>query len=102
MKRRRIISVASLALFLGFAAIALATSKMRTNVLGVTYLSHAPLFEISWGPKKAWMITRGFNFVWNTPYGPPGTIIEFPISPSERASLRLWTPRWSKEYRNFH
>jgi hypothetical protein len=102
MKLRLTFFIALLALFIAFAALVLATSNTRTDVRGVTYLSHAPLFEISWAPKKIWMITKGFNFVWNTPYGPPGTFIEFPISPSERASLRLWTPRWSKEYRNLH
>ena len=78
-------------------ALLLATSTRRSDGYGITCLAHAPLFEISWGPNHRWIVHRGFNFVWNKSIGPPGTYLEFPISPSERASLRLWTPRWSED-----
>ena len=110
MKPRRIILVALLALAISIAiitAVILSTSEIQSYGR-LTYLSNAPLFEIGWGSNTEWRLIKELNSDRSGPYGlrpqpyrPAGIYIEFPISPSERASIRLWTPAWSKQYREY-
>jgi hypothetical protein len=76
----------------------LATGSRRTEGPGVTALVHAPWAELEWGPDNGWTVDRGVAFFWDRPIGPPGTYLEFPITGGRRASLRLWSPRWHREY----
>jgi hypothetical protein len=99
MNPRRIIPVALLASVTSITGVLLSTSEVRSDGFGVTYLSNAPLFEIGWAPNNRWMLIKEFNSALNR--RPPGIYIEFPISPSERASLRFWTPTWSRQYYQF-
>lgn len=60
---------------------------------GVFRISKPPLFEVTVGPTKTWLVQSGINFV------PASGSVEFPICPGYRVAVRYFTRSWSRQYR---
>jgi hypothetical protein len=73
------------------------TAHYGTGPNHLHFISRSPVASVSWGPANAYIVTRGVNIVPDKGIGMAGNMIEFPLSPQTRLSMRLFSFRWLEE-----
>lgn len=61
------------------------------------YIGRPPFAAITWAPAQRFIVQSGINIVKDPPMGRPGNVIEFPIAPHTRVSLRFFSVRWFRQ-----
>jgi hypothetical protein len=63
----------------------------------IHYIGRPPFAAITWAPAERFIVQSGINIVKDPAVGRPGNVVEFPIAPHIRVSLRLFSIRWFRE-----
>jgi hypothetical protein len=94
-RRHRILLIGGL--LIALPVLFLATGERRDDGLGIHSLGRPPFISMSWGPSQRYIVPSGINVAWDRSVGAPGNVVEFPITPGTRVSLRVFSIRWFRQ-----
>jgi hypothetical protein len=77
-------------------AVLLVTAEYHDDGHGVHYIGRPPFVSVSWEPSDRDIGQRGINVAWDS-LGAPGNVVEFPITPQTRISVRLFSVYWFRQ-----
>jgi hypothetical protein len=96
MTRRRKLALISAAVVVTLLVLFFATARYGDDHYGIHYIKRPPIADIEWGPSRRFIVPEALNVVGDPGrgHGAPGNVIEFPISPHTRVSVRLVSAHW--------
>jgi hypothetical protein len=96
-RKRLLIAVPAVLLALFFLS-----ARYGSDGQGVYVMARPPFLDASVGPAWRYIVRSGVNVVGDSGVGMAGNVLEFPVTPGSRISLRVFSVRWLRqEFRAF-